>query len=331
MQRIGVGIIGFCGHAYLAQEGWDALADIGIDIDLVGVASLDRDSIPEARFAAHRHADFIFSSWQALVDSAAVDVVVVDGPYHLHAEMSAYALAAGKHVFCEKLVALTWDQLAMLEAAAEKSDAHFWSMTALRYDPSFHSALQLVKDKAIGKVCSIQAQKSYKLGTRPEWYGDRALYGGTIPWVGSHALDLIYALAGPAITVDAVHSQCAEGYEMAALVQCRHEQDVLSSVTMDFYRPASASSHSDDRIRIVGEAGIIEAAHDSLTLIDAQGERSLDVQAPAFEIFADGIQSLVRKTVPTVTAADAFALARLCLAARDSADANAKKIKLLKE
>ena len=257
--RIGIGVIGFCGHAGFAVQGWDQLRECGIEVDLVAVASLDPESIPLEHWRSFQEDFAVCDSWQELIARADIDVVVVDGPYHLHSEMSQLALQAGKHVFCEKAVALNWQQLADLENCyAHHSHLHFWPMMSLRYTPRFYTALELVGEGAIGQLRTVRMQKSYKLGTRPGWYQDREIYGGTIPWVGSHALDLIHAVAGVPQSVSAIQQMGPDNYELAASIQAQHAGGVISTATIEFYRPQAADGHSDDRLRIVGESGIVE-------------------------------------------------------------------------
>jgi predicted dehydrogenase len=56
--------------------------------------------------------------------------------------------------------------------------------------------MESIKQGSIGKVRLMNSQKSYKLGSRSEFYKHRQTYGGTIPWVGSHAIDWMYWLSG---------------------------------------------------------------------------------------------------------------------------------------
>ncbi|MFA6930879.1 MAG: Gfo/Idh/MocA family oxidoreductase, partial [Lentisphaeria bacterium] len=106
------------------------------------------------------------------------------------------SLHRGIHVFCEKPIAITLHEADEIEAAWKKGSAHIRSMVGLRYEAPFQQAASLVKAGAIGKIKLIRSQKSYKLGKRPDFYRKRTTYGGTIPWVGSHAIDWILFFSG---------------------------------------------------------------------------------------------------------------------------------------
>ena len=62
-----------------------------------------------------------FGSYQAMLDSGAIDAVYISLPNHLHAEWTVTALESGKHVLCEKPLAITLDEVDRMIAAAKKT------------------------------------------------------------------------------------------------------------------------------------------------------------------------------------------------------------------
>ena len=165
----------------------------------------------------------------------------------------------------------------------------------------------------IGEVIMLNAQKSYKYGTRPWWYGDRSLYGGTIPWVGIHAIDWIYYFSKKKFT--SVRSvSLGKDPEMAALCQFEMSDGAIAAANIDFQRPATSPTHGDDRIRCVGTKGVIEVRDQSYTLINEDGiTKEMPKDAPELlALFLDGDCDL--------TADEVFYVTRVALAARDSAD-----------
>src|SRR5690606_21345138 len=98
--------------------------------------------------------------------------------------------------------------------------------------------------------------------TRPVWYGDRQLYGGTIPWVAIHAIDWLRFITGQeysrvyASAVALTEGRLA-GVETAGAVHLEWCGGGQAAVTFDFLRPPEAESHGDDRFRIVGTAGVL--------------------------------------------------------------------------
>ena len=137
-----------------------------------------------------------YIDYRDMLDMGKPDFVCVCAAFEDHAEMCIEAFKRGIHVLCEKPVALTLDDLDRLEAAHKKSRVHLASMMNLRYESAFYAAWQSVRAGAIGEIRLINIRKSYKMGVRPAYYADRSTYGGTIPWVGSHAIDLIHWFSG---------------------------------------------------------------------------------------------------------------------------------------
>ena len=249
--------IGGCGHSaqafrYLQSRG---------DVELCGYAPGSEHEVTVPKFAATLP---YFENYQAMLDACQPDYAVVSPVFGLTASVICDCARRGIHVFSEKPVATTLADLQRVEQAVAESGIRFCAMHYLRYDPAFYLGAQLV-DK-IGQVQLVTAQKSYKYGTRPAWYADPDLYGGTIPWVGIHAIDWIYHFTGKkflSVTTQKVG-------EMAALCQFALEGGAVAAMNLDYYRPKGAATHGDDRIRLAGTEGVLEVSGGKVTLITAE-------------------------------------------------------------
>lgn len=266
-----------------------------------------------------------YSDWKKMLNEQHPDLVAVDGPFELHAEMAAYALERGINVFCEKPIALTLSDLDRVVTAQRKSGAHIVSMAGLRYAPAFQHALKLVREGAVGTVKLIGVRKSYKLGTRPDFYRKRATYGGTIPWVGSHAIDWILAFSGSAFQCVYATQTTTDNFnhgelESAALCLFTMKNGVQAQASVDYLRPSMAPTHGDDRIRVVGTKGVLEVADGKIMLIDGHGKREIPVPTPEKKIFSDFVNRLLHDSDCLLNDAETFEVTRACLLARESAD-----------
>ena len=172
----------------------------------------------------------------------------------------------------------------------------------------------------------VNTRKSYKLGERPDFYRARKTYGGTIPWVGSHALDwaLWFSGAKSFKNLEACHTVSDNrGHgelEMAALVMGVMDNGVMISASIDYLRPSTAPTHGDDRVRVAGTEGVIEVMKGAVTLINADGEKNLELVEQR-GIFYDFALHLLDGEEALVNAEQTFELTRACLVARDKADA----------
>ncbi len=316
-------MIGSRGHCAYVFESITEVPDV-----TVTAVSPGCEDDPSRLLAMSERAGFhpeLHGDWRTMLDKAAPDVVCIDGPFDKHAEMCIEALRRNIHVFCEKPIALTLEDLDRIQQAHAGSSARIVSMVGLRYDPAFYQAARMVHEGAVGKVKLIRAQKSYKLGTRPDFYRKRETYGGTIPWVGSHALDwILYFTQDTFRSVTAVQTaednQGNGDLEIAALCQFVTRSGILASASIDYLRPVSASTHGDDRVRVAGTDGVLEVANGKITLIDAGGERSFTPETPDRKLFSDFILELEGGRPAIVSDAETFELTRACLLAREAAD-----------
>lgn len=318
-------IIGDRGHLHYVFSGLPALPEV----EVVAISSgTPEDNVAnlQAKCRQLGQAPQIHEDWMAMLDNIRPEIAVVCGPFELHAAMSAAAIERGIHVFCEKPVALSLDELSHLQAAYKQANVHFAAMMGMRYEAPFYTAWRQVRAGAVGEIRLLNAQKSYRLGTRPAYYYRRETYGGTIPWVGSHAIDLIHWFSErDFLSVSASHSCAANGgmgdLETSALCQFRMAGDVVASASIDYFRPANAPSHGDDRLRVVGDRGVIEVRGGQVYLINDQqsGEVTVPLLAEQ-QIFCDFVARVQGQSAGLLTAADTFAVTKACLLARQSAD-----------
>ncbi|MFZ6029519.1 MAG: Gfo/Idh/MocA family protein [Chloroflexota bacterium] len=318
-------IIGNRGHLNYAFAGLPVLPDVEVAAISAGTAEDDPASL-QALCQKLGHAPQVYEDWKVMLARVRPQIAVVCGPFELHAAMSQAAIEQGIHVFCEKPVALSLDELARLQAAYTQADVHFAAMMGMRYEAPFYTAWQQVRAGAVGEIRLLNAQKSYRLGTRPAYYSHRETYGGTIPWVGSHAIDLIHWFSGrDFLSVTASHSRTANGgqgdLETAALCQFQMAGEVIASASIDYFRPANAPSHGDDRLRVVGDRGVIEVRGGQVYLINERqpGEVTLPLLGEQ-QIFCDFVARVAGNSATLLSAADAFIVTRVCLLARQSAD-----------
>lgn len=296
--------IGGCGHGMQAYSELKELPDIQFCGVAPGCAGEDLSMFTAAQMP-------VYVSYEEMLDRVQPDLAVVSSVFGRNGGLNLACVRRGIDVFSEKPVAGTLEELAELEAAVRETGVRFCAMHYLRYVPAFYHARKLVKEGVIGPVRLITAQKSYKFGVRPEWYADRSLYTGTIPWVGIHGIDWIYHFTEREFrSIRALH---VGNPEKAALCQFELEGGIPASLNIDFYRPQGAPTHGDDRVRVAGERGVIEVMGDRFTWIGEDGvTQHAPMEAPRLtQLFVQG------KGIP---AEEIFMLTRVALLARASAD-----------
>lgn len=152
----------------------------------------------------------VFTDGIELARSPHVDLVIVSSTPDSHARYAIAALEAGKHVLCEKPMAIdAFDASQMLAASVQHPDSCAWLDHELRYEPNRRRARELIRSNAIGELRHLELSlKPYLRGDgRPQafdapwnWWSDAARGGGILGAVGSHLIDLLRYWSGSEIT-----------------------------------------------------------------------------------------------------------------------------------
>jgi predicted dehydrogenase len=270
----------------------------------------------------------VYEDYRIMLDELKPDIAVVNCYFGDHCKVTLDVLKRKIHIFVEKPMATTLEDLDLIKKEYGNSGVYLATMLGIRYAPHFLTAWESIKQGSIGKVRLMNSQKSYKLGSRSEFYKHRQTYGGTIPWVGSHAIDWMYWLSGERfVSVYAAHSRQYNrdhgDLEVTALCHFTFTNEVFGGANIDYLRPMTAPTHDDDRIRIAGTNGVIEVRGGKVYLIndEIKGIRELPL-APEGNIFADFLKQVRGEGKCMVSAEDSFAVTEACLKARLSADKN---------
>ena len=191
---IGAAVIG---TGFIGAVHVDALRRLGVQVHGV-VGSSSARGRERARAAGLPPA---YESMEAMLADKRVDVVHITSPNHLHHEHAKAALSAGKHVVCEKPLAMTSAESAELLRVAEASGLVHAVNFNIRFYPLCQHLHQLVAEGGLGEVRLVTGhylQDWLLLDTDWNWRLDPAL-GGTLRAVsdiGSHWLDLTSYLTG---------------------------------------------------------------------------------------------------------------------------------------
>jgi predicted dehydrogenase len=224
-----VGVIG-TGFARRVQLPALRLVD-GVTVTAIASGSLDRARSVAAEFGVAR----AFGSGEALAQAPDVDLVIVSSTPDAHARHAIAALEAGKHVLCEKPMALTAREAERMVEVAGRSRGLARIDHELRYEPNRKRVRDLIRAGAIGPVLHIEfLLKPYLRGDgRPQaynapwsWWYDAGRGGGILGAVGSHLIDQCRFWTGSEIT--AVHGGVA-----TFVPERTDEQGVRRPVTAD--------------------------------------------------------------------------------------------------
>jgi predicted dehydrogenase len=162
--------------------------------ELVAVAS--RNATRARTFAADHGIAESFGSYEALLADPGVDVVYVSLPNHLHAEWAIRALEAGKHVLCEKPLALSVDQVDAISAAAQRSGRIAVEAFMYLHHPQITRAIDLAQSGALGHLELVNGTFSFFLSQVDDPRIDPSMGGGSLWDVGCYPVSLARRIAG---------------------------------------------------------------------------------------------------------------------------------------
>jgi len=140
-------------------------------------------------------------SYERLLADPSIDIVYVPLPNSLHAEWTIRAVNAGKHVLCEKPLALTASEVDAIAAAARLHNRVVSEGFMYRHHAQTQRILELLSDGVIGALRSIASAFTFNLTRDPDVRLDAALGGGSLWDVGCYPVSFAQLAAGAAPTV----------------------------------------------------------------------------------------------------------------------------------
>ncbi len=219
--------------------------------EVVAIAS--RDAELARRVAADHGIPTAHASYAALLADPNVDAVYVPLPIHLHAEWTIEAMRAGKHVLCEKPLALTSADAERMAAAAQEAGVALMEAFMYRHHPSWIAARRLVAEGRIGRLVAVQSWFSYFNEDPANIRNILAAGGGALFDIGCYCINLTRMLfeAEPVRVQAALRRDPASG------------TDVVTSAILEFPGggvgafTCSTRAEDDQRVDIYGTEGRI--------------------------------------------------------------------------
>jgi len=321
--RIRVGIIGLEGHYSEILEATKLVPQVQIS----AIAEKSEDLLRRVPRTALLKRAKVYGDYRELLDREKLDVVAVCGENGMRAAIIQACAARKVPIVAEKPLALTLGELDQVRSAITAAKVPLTMLLPMRFDPRYRRMRAVVGSGEIGEVVMLAAQKSYKLGSRPEWMKNKASYGGTIPYIGIHMVDLMLFVGGRDFkSVAGFQSRVGfpemRDMENNAVVVFQLDNHGSASLRLDYLRPQSAPSHGDDRLRIAGTEGIIE--HQEVTGLmsttSKQGPQPVTDLPPTKLLFVDFLESLYGKTKHALSLNEIFRVNEIVLKAREAAE-----------
>lgn len=221
---------------------------------LLAVAS--RSQAAADAYAREKKIPRAYGSYEALLADPEIDVIYNPLPNHLHAEWTIKAVEAGKHVLCEKPLALSVAEVDAIIAAARKHGRVVAEAFMYRHHPQTLKVMELVKSGSLGTLKLIRGSFTFILTRegdvrlKPEWGG------GSIWDVGCYPISYARAVVGAEPReVFGWQVTGPSGIDETFVGQMRFESGVLAQFDSSFVIPFHAF------MEIVGSEGALNIPH----------------------------------------------------------------------
>lgn len=188
--RIGVGIVG---SGFIAQTHVDALRTVP-DCKIVAIADVD-EGRGKAFAQGNRVAGF-YPGHQALLADPEVDAVVIGVPNCFHHDIAMDAFEAGKHVICEKPLALSLEDGERMVRTAEDKNLVLGYAEELCYVPKFIKAKEMMKSGGIGRPYLVRQCEKHAGPYSPWFWKEEEAGGGILMDMGCHSISCIHWILG---------------------------------------------------------------------------------------------------------------------------------------
>lgn len=294
-------------------------------------AIADVDAARAEALAADFGAERRYSDYRAAIDDTGVDIVSVCVPAYYHPEVTVFAAAHGKHVLCEKPIALTVERARAMIDACRRADVRLGVGFQLRQLRATGDLVRLMREGAIGRPAMWVY--SFAMPVRPKVAMHDMLTGNGGPVIDfcPHRFDMWrLAFGAEAVQVQAQGLTLAQGRpELAALAQLapdtaaltvRYDSGDVGALSITWGLPPGVAGGS--LAEVWGPKGLIHADLDRLRLLTEGGREATfgpygqDAMSDAMRLQAQAFADAVAAGAPPpVTGEDGLAALRVSLAA----------------
>jgi predicted dehydrogenase len=250
--RVGVGLIG---SQFISSIHAEALQR-SARADLVAVASPTDDHAEQfaRRFAIPRYR----TDYRALLDMDEIDMVVLGVPNDLHCQMTLDAADAGKHVVCEKPLAVNLDEADRMIEACRRAGVKLMYAEELCFAPKYVRLKQLLDSGALGEPTLLKQSEKHDGPHAPHFWNVERAGGGVMMDMGCHAIEFFrWMLGRPRIQsiyahlATQVHRDKTKGDDNALLI-VEFERDVVGLAEESWTKLGGM----DDRAEVHGTKGV---------------------------------------------------------------------------
>jgi D-xylose 1-dehydrogenase (NADP+, D-xylono-1,5-lactone-forming) len=187
---------GFIGAGYVASRAMAPAVHVADGAQLYAVASRDRQR------SESLEPQVVHDSYQALIDDPHVDAVYISLTNVQHRQWVLAALEAGKHVLCEKPLAMNAEEARLMMATAQRNNRMLVEAVWTRWQPRMQRMAEIVRNGDLGDVINISSSFTFQGDLTNNYRSDPSMGGGALLDVGGYQIHLWLMLLGESTTCD---------------------------------------------------------------------------------------------------------------------------------
>lgn len=281
---------------------------------VVAIASRSLEKSQET--AAQLNIPTAYGSYEQLLQDPDIDAVYIPLPNHLHMEWTIKAAEAGKHVLCEKPLALTANEASKMIAACKQAGVHLAEAFMYRHHPRYHMLKETIDSGVIGEIRGIHGTFTFNSSAN---HGNvrfkQAWGGGSVYDVGCYPITAARFLLGKepeAVTAHAFFSPEHDHVDMMTTGLIEFPDSVALSFDCGMW------AGGRNTLEVVGSDGFITVPNAFISgsedgwsfFIHVNGEPIKEVQVPIINQYAkqadDFAAVVLKQAQPIVADDDAF-------------------------
>lgn len=203
--------IAFAGFRHGHIYGLYRLAEKNPNIEIA--AAWEEDASARSAAGKALGVQFNYDNYENLLKDKSIDVVAIGDYYGKRGSLAIKALKAGKHIYVDKPLCTSMEELNEIERLAREKNLKVGLMLDMRQNKFVKPVYNLIKSGKLGEIQNIffSGQHPLQYGKRASWYFEEGKHGGTINDIAVHGIDMITYLTGHSLK-QVLSARCWNAY-----------------------------------------------------------------------------------------------------------------------
>jgi predicted dehydrogenase len=224
-------------------------------VEILAIAGRDRNKAE--KLASQYNIKNVYTSYSELIRNGNVEVIDICLPTLLHKEFTIKAAKSGKHILCEKPIALNLEDAEEMIYEVKKAGVKFMVAHVLRFWPEYLAIKSTIDQGRVGEIYEIFASRFNILPvwSVENWIMDESQSGGVVVDLMIHDFDFIYWLLGSPKSIHSFGIKNQNGFWIQVLSVMKYSETKIAYVEGAYLMPEG--SELNTQFRLYGEKGII--------------------------------------------------------------------------